>query len=201
ERVSVAAALQAAEHALALPAGRAPAPPRRADPGEVRPALARVDVVRERDDALLIPVVVLQRDLDLGVTLLPLEEQHLRVDRRLVLVEVLDELDDAALVEEGVAPPVALVLDDDLEAPVEERQLAQAVRERVEGERRLLEDRGVGLEADDRPGLLRGAGRGERRLRHAALVPLRPLLALAPDLDLEPLAERVDDRDADAVEA
>src|SRR2546422_10706715 len=80
-------------------------------------------------------------------------------------------------------------------------QLAQTVRERVEGERRLLEDRGVGLEADDRPGLLRGAGRGERRLRHAALVALRPLLALAPDLDLEPLAERVDDRDADAVEA
>src|SRR5207247_1580727 len=48
---------------------------------------------------------------------------------------------------------------------------------------------------------LRGSGRGERRLRDTALVALRPLLALAPDLDLEPLAERVDDRDADAVEA
>src|SRR6059036_2669335 len=35
----------------------------------------------------------------------------------------------------------------------------------------------------------------------AAVRARRPLLALAPDLDLEPLAERVDDRDADAVEA
>src|SRR5207253_4228401 len=136
-----------------------------AEPGEVRPTLARVDVVREREDALLVAVVVLQRDLDLDVALLPLEEQHFRVDRRLVLVEVLDELDDAALVEEGVAPPIALVLNDDLEAPVEERQLAQAVRERVERERRLLEDLGVGLEADDRPGLLRRPGRTEGRLR------------------------------------
>ena len=52
--------------------------------------------------------------------------------RRLVLVQVLDELDDAALVEERVAAAVALVLDDDLEALVEERQLAQPIGQRVE---------------------------------------------------------------------
>ncbi len=62
------------------------------------------------------------------------------MDGRLVLVQVLDELDDAALVEEGVAAPVPLVLDDDLQPAIEEGQLAQAVGEGVEGERRLLED-------------------------------------------------------------
>ena len=101
---------------------------------QVRAALARVDVVREGEHALLVAVVVLERDLDLDVALLALEEQDLRVDRRLVLVEVLHELDDAALVEERVAASVALVLDDDLQPAIEERELAQAVRQRVERE-------------------------------------------------------------------
>jgi hypothetical protein len=38
-------------------------------------------------------------------------------------------------------------------------------------------------------------------LGHAALVLLAPDVALAADLDLERLAQRVDDRDADAVQA
>ena len=128
----------------------------------MRAALAGVDVVREREDALLVAVVVLQRGLDLDVALLALEEEHLGVERRLVLVQVLDELDDAALVEERVRAAVALVLDDDLQAPIQERQLAQAIAQRVEREDRVLEDRRVRLEADDRAGLLGGSGRVER---------------------------------------
>ena len=164
-------------------------------------ALARVDVVGEGEDAFLVAVVVLQRHLDLDVPLLALEVEDLRVDRRLVLVQVLDELDDAALVEERVGASVALVLDDDLEAAVQERELAEAVRQGVEGEGRLLEDRRVRLEADDRA-VLRGLlARGQRAGRRATLlVALRPHLAAPPDLDLEPLAQRVHDRDADAVE-
>jgi len=46
---------------------------------------------------------------------------------------------------------VTLVLDDDLEAFVEEGELAQPIGERVEGKRRLLEDLRVRLEADNRP--------------------------------------------------
>src|SRR5690349_5415680 len=167
----------------------------------MRAALAGVDVVGEGEHALLVAVVVLEGDLDLDVVLLPLEEEHLRVDRGLVLVQVLDELDDAALVEEGVAPPVALVLDDDLEALVEERELAQAVRERVEGEHGLLEDLAIRLEAHDGP-VLRGLlSRGELAGRHSALVALRPHVALATDLDLEPLRQRVAHRAADAVDS
>ena len=40
----------------------------------------------------------------------------------------------------------------------------------------------------------------ERALRHAALVGLCPLVAVAPDGELEALGERVDDGDADAVQ-
>ena len=65
----------------------------------------------------------------------------------------------------------------------------------------LLEDRRVRLEPDDRAVLLRRLARRQRAGRRAALlVALGPHLAAAPDLDLEPLAERVDDRDADAVQ-
>src|SRR5262245_62547634 len=129
-------------------------------------------MVSEGDYVLLAAVAVLDAHFDLDTVLPPLEEQHLGMNRGLVLVEVLDELDDPALVQERVAPLVALVLDDDLEPLVEERQLAQAIGERVEGERRLLEDLWVGLEADD-GAVLRGLlALGELVLRHAVLVVL-----------------------------
>ena len=54
----------------------------------------------------------------------------------------------------------------------------------------MLVPRLVGLLA-----LLRARSRG------AALVGLRPLVAVAPDGQVEPLGERVDHRDADAVQA
>jgi hypothetical protein len=194
-------ALEALEEAVGLRVVADGAGEGGAEAGEMRAALARVDVVGEGKDALLIAVVVLQRDLDLDTVPLALEEEHLGVDRRLVLVEVLDELDDAALVEEGVAALVPLVLDDDLEALVEEGHLAEPVGERVEGERGLLEDLAVRLELHDGAvlgGLLAG---GELAQRHAVLVALGPHLAVAADLQLEPLAERVDHRHPHAVEA
>jgi hypothetical protein len=55
-------------------------------------------------------------------------------------------------------PAVALVVDRDRDAGVEERQLAQALRQRVEAELGRLEDLGVGLEGDLRAALLRRAG-------------------------------------------
>src|SRR6266545_2778242 len=72
---------------------------------------------------------VLQRHLDLDVALLPFEEQHLGMDGRLVLVQVLDEFNDASLVEEGMGTLVALVGNDDLKALVQEGNLAQPIRE------------------------------------------------------------------------
>jgi hypothetical protein len=196
------AAPEVFEEPVVLRVGRDLAGERRAEPRQVRAALAGVDVVREGEHALLVAVVVLQRDLDLDVALLALEVHHLRVDGRLVLVEVLDELDDAALVEERVAPAVALVLDDDLEAAVQEGQLAEPVRERVERELRHLEDRRIRLEADDGAVLLRLLARRQRTRRPPALlVALRPDPSAAADLELEPLRQRVHHRHADAVQA
>src|SRR5262249_61757408 len=120
------------------------------DSGEVGAALACVDVFGEGEHVLLVAVVVLQGDFDLDVVLLALEEEHLGMDGGLVLIQVLDELDDPALVEEGVGALVTLVFDDDLEALVEEGELAEPIRESIEGEGRLLEDLRIWLEADDR---------------------------------------------------
>src|SRR2546422_8172328 len=121
---------------------------------------------------------------------------------RSVLVQVLDELDDAALEEERVAPDVVLVLDDDLQPAVQECQLAQPVRERIERELADLEYRRVRLESDDGAVLGRLLARRQGSGGHPALlVTLGPHLAAAADLDVEPLAEGVDDRDADAVQA
>src|SRR5206468_9394292 len=90
----------------------------------------------------------------------------------------------------------------DAQALREEGGLAHALRKRLEVELDLLEDLEIGEERD------RGTGTGvlrdgrallQRSRRHAALVALRPDVAVAPDLEVEPLRERVHDRDADAV--
>ena len=73
---------------------------RRAEARQVRAALVRVDVVGEREDGLLVGGVPLQRDLDRALLALALEEDDLLLDRVLVLVEVGDEVLDAALVVE-----------------------------------------------------------------------------------------------------
>ena len=73
-----------------------------AEAGEVRAAFVRVDVVREGVDDLGVAVVPLQRDLDVDAVLLAVHVDRLLVDRRLVLVQVLDERDDAAFVVELV---------------------------------------------------------------------------------------------------
>ena len=66
----------------------------------------------------------------------------------LFLFRYCDERDDAALVEELVALAVALVVDRDGDAAVQERELAQPLRQRVEAVLGRLEDLRVGLEGD-----------------------------------------------------
>ena len=95
----------------------------------------------------------------------------------------------------------ALVGDRDLQAAREERRLAQALLEHGEVEVGDLEDLGVGAELDRRAGVRRRLALDERALRLAALVLLAPDVAVAADLDLQQLRQRVDDRDADAVQA
>ena len=132
---------------------------RRAEAGEVRAAFVRVDVVREGVDRLGVAVVPLQRDLDVDAVLLAVHVDRLVVDRRLVLVQVLDERDDARLRRGTCAllPSRSSSMRDG-DAAVQERELAQPLRQRVEAELGRLEDLRVGLERDLRAALLRRAG-------------------------------------------
>ena len=129
-----------------------------------------------------------------------LHEDRLVVDDRLVLVQVLHERDDAAFVLELVALPVALIVDRDEDAAVQEGELAQPLRERVEAVFGRLEDLRVRLEGDLRAAPLRGAGDFEIAGRRTALVALLIDLPVAPDLEVETLRERIHHRDADAVQ-
>src|SRR4051794_17479892 len=175
---------------------------RRAGAAEVGAALVRVDVVGEREDGLLVGGVPLHGDLDHALLALGLEVDDLLADRVLVLVEVVDEVADAALVVElDLAALATLVGERDLQALREVRGLTQALLQGGPVEVEGLEDLGVGREGDRRAGglglfaLLQLAG------RRPARVLLRPEMAVAADLDAEVLAERVDHRDADAVQA
>ena len=76
---------------------------RRAEARQVRAPLVGVDVVGEAEHRLLVGGVPLHRDLDLAVVGLVLEVDGLAVQRVLVLVQVGDEVDDPALVLEGLA--------------------------------------------------------------------------------------------------
>ena len=95
----------------------------------------------------------------------------------------------------------ALVDQLDLQAPGQEGGLAQPLGQGREVEVDLLEDLEVGEEGDLGAGLLRLRAALELGRRLAALVVLGPDVAVAADLQVQPLGERVDDRDADAVQA
>ena len=176
-----------------------------------------MDVVRDREGLLGVARVPLERDLDDDgacplARLLGEDVNDLVVDGLLRLVEELDELADAALVLEDLAPhgrhvvrradvPVAaLVGQRDDEAGVQERQLAEAAREDVELELGRREDLVIGLEGDLRARLVRVADDGERRDGHAPAVLLEVHVPLALDLHLQPLGDGVHRAHADAVQ-
>ena len=177
---------------------------RRLEAGQVRAALVRVDVVREREDRVHIGGVPLHRDLDGALVALALEVDDVLVHRILGVVHEGDEVADPALVVELVRLlAFALVHEHDAETAGEEGRLAKTLHERLDREIELLEDVGVGQEADRRPGVaaLGLADLGEVAGGDAAGELLPVDLAVAPNLGDEPLGERVHDRDADAVEA
>ena len=175
---------------------------RRTEAGEVRAALDRVDVVGEGEDRFVVGLGVLHRDLDDDIVLLALEIDHVRVHRRLVAVEVLDKLQDAAVVFEHLHAAGGLLLERDLRAAVEEGELAQAGGKDVPLEAALVrEDRHVRHEGDLRAGLGGFADGDQLGHLHAALEALVVDLAVALDLDLQPFGEGVDAGDADSVQA
>ena len=174
---------------------------RLAQAGEMRAAVALRNVVGEALHRLGVRVVPLHRDFDGDAVLLADRVEDLRMQHGLAAVHVLDEALDAARIREVLALAVALVDELDLDAVVQERELADA----------LGEDLVVVLDAVERlerrhevhfgAAAIGRADDGERRHRHA--VPEFHLvhLAVAPDLELQPVGQRVDHRHADAVQA
>ena len=114
----------------------------------MRAAIHRVDVVGEAENALRIAVVVLQRDFHrqraavVRQLAFGFEVDGLLVQHGLAVVQMLDELRDAAAVQKLVALHRihALIGQRDFEALVQERQLAQPLRQRVVIERGLHHD-------------------------------------------------------------
>ena len=177
---------------------------RRPEAGEVRSALSGVDVVGEGEDGLVVRRVPLHGDLYRAVWSLVLEVDDAAVDRILLAVDVGDEIADAALILEGDALAVgALVVERDGETLGEERRLAQALGEHAIVVVDIFEDVGVCQEGDGgarRAVLLEFLPLDQVGDRVAALEALVPVVAVHVDVELEPLAERVDHGDADAMQ-
>ena len=126
------------------------------------------------------------------------------MQRVLVAVEIFHELLDAALVAHLLAllDRVAHVGQHDGDAGIEEGELAQPVLQR--GEIELGHGEGLRRRQERHLGaaLVAGvAGDRERRDRVAVAELHGVLLAVAPDRQLQPGRQRVDHRDADAVQA
>ncbi len=174
----------------------------------MRAAIDGIDVVGEAEDRLGVAVVVLQRDLHGDAVALGFHVDRLVVQHALAAVQMLDELGDAAVVLElgalglaGLGIGGALVGERDEQALVEEGQLAQALRQRVVVVLGDGEDFSVGQEVDLGAALLGGAGLLQLGRGLALGVALLPHRAVAPDLEFEQMAERVDAGDADAVQS
>ena len=177
---------------------------RRTEALQVRPALGRVDVVREREHGLDVRAVPLHRDLDGPLVALALEVHDVLVHRVLRLVDVGDEVPDPALVQELVGSATcALVPKHDPKSTREEGRLAQALEESRRVELGLVEDVWVGKERDRGAGLALSRHPDSRHvgigLAASELLPVH--LPVAPHLGDEPLGERVHHGDADAVQA
>ena len=97
-----AAGAQVLEHIVALGVGVEAAGQGRLEPDQMSAALVGVDVVDESEDVVVVTGVVLEGQLDDDVVFGALEEDRAGVEDVLILVEVLDELQDAALVLEVV---------------------------------------------------------------------------------------------------
>src|SRR6185436_17343786 len=124
---------------------------RSTEAGDMRPAVHRVDVVREGQHVLGVRVVVLERDLDGRRPFALLDVDRALVERLLVAVQVPHERHQAAFEVERPLPVDPLVAKRDPDALREVRGLAEALRDRVERVVDRLEHLRVGEELGRRP--------------------------------------------------
>ena len=167
-------------------------------------AVALRDVVGEAEHGLVVAVVPPQRALHRDAVALGFDDDRLRHQRRLVAIEIFDERLDAAFVAHRFAllDRMAHVGKHDIDAGIEERELAQPVLQR--GEVELRHGEGFARRQERHFGaalVVGGADHGERRDRLAVAEFHEMLFAVAPDRQLERARQRIDHRDADAVQA
>jgi hypothetical protein len=168
----------------------------------VRPASVGPDVVHEREERLVVAVVVLEHALKLDSLRLAFPVMDLPVERRAPLVQVPDESHHPVFVAEdlGLRRLGAFVAEGELHARHQEGEFPEARREDLVLERPLAEDLRVGAKRYPGARPPRIAEALELALGGAALVLVAPDAAVAADLGLEPLRERVRARDADPVQ-
>src|SRR5271157_2384416 len=118
----------------------------------MRAALGRMDIIGKSKDDLIIAIVILHGYFDIGGILLLLEINDFFINGCLAFVQVLDELDDTALVVERLGDARPGIRQRDLDALVEERKLPQPVSQYIVMEIRRLEDGSVRLERHRRAG-------------------------------------------------
>ena len=176
--------------------------------GEVRAAIHRVDVVRETENALRVAIVVLQPNLDHHTVALRLHVDRPFMEHTLAAVQVLDKFGDAAVVLEfnflgltclRVGRP--LIGQRNQQAFIQESQLAQALGQRIEVVFSGGEDGSVRLEVDLGAWLFGLASFLQLAGGLTFGVGLLPGKSVTADFELELFAERVNARNADAVQS
>ena len=168
-------------------------------------AVALRDVVGERQHVLVIGIVPFEGDVDADPVAHRRNGDRLGKQRDLGAVEPFDEGPDPALVVKLVLDPLLMArVDEDQPNPrVEEGELAKAVLELVEIEFDDLERFRAWQEGYAGAFLALGSRADDLQRRLGIAVPKahEMLFPVAPDGEVEPLRKRVDDADADAVEA
>ena len=177
---------------------------RPAESGQMGAAIALRNVVGEAEHGLVVAVVPPQRALDRDAVALGIDHNRFRHQRCLVAVEITDERLDAALVAQlfALLDGMALVGEHDQHAGIEEGEFAHPVFERREIELGHREGFRRGQERHLGAALAFGIADDRKRCDRVAVVKLDEVrFAVAPDGELEPGRQRVDHRDADAVQA
>ncbi len=177
---------------------------RAAEARQMGAAVALRNVVGEAQHVLVVAVVPPQRRLDADAVHFGIDHDRRGHDRLLVAVEIFDELLDTAVVVHLLAllDRVAHVGQHDIDAGIQEGELAQAMFEGGE----VVFDIGEGFRGGEERHLGAALAMGvadhlERRHRVAMGEFDEMLLAVAPDPQLQLARQRVDDGDADAVQA
>ena len=159
-----------------------------------------VDVVGVAVKRFVVTFVVLERDLGGDPVFFFFDVNDFRMKRLFGAVDVLDELFDATIEFEQFFLGGAFVCECDLNAAIQERQLAQPVGENVVIVFNDRENFAVSLEGNFGAGTFGFTNDFEFRRGFTTLKPHVMDFAIALNFDLKTLAERVDAGYADAVQ-